>query len=97
MNLTFTTFQSFEKTGYTQDLMKLEQGVIGHFQKYHYTLCLSSKILHKHCFHFLLGLTQKKLSEEETKGIIMVFLKVVYDLELLAGFPSALENFFFFA
>ena len=27
----------------------------GHFQKYHNTLCLSSKILHKHCFYFLLG------------------------------------------
>ena len=31
--------------------------LIGHFQKYHNTLCLSSKILHKHCFYFLLGLT----------------------------------------
>ena len=30
---------------------------IGHFQKYHNTLCLPSKILHKHCFHFPLGLT----------------------------------------
>ena len=30
---------------------------IGHFQQYHNTLCLSSKILHKHCFYFLLGLT----------------------------------------
>ena len=32
--------------------------VIGHFQKYHNTLCLSFKILHKHCFlffFFLLG------------------------------------------
>ena len=29
---------------------------IGHFQKYHNTLCLSSQILHRHCFHFLLGL-----------------------------------------
>ena len=32
-------------------------GRIGHFGKYHNTLCLSPKILHKHCFQFLLGLT----------------------------------------
>ena len=31
--------------------------VIGHFAKYHDTLCLSPQILHKHCFQFLLGLT----------------------------------------
>ena len=31
--------------------------IIGHFQKYHNTLCLPSKILHKHCFHFPLGPT----------------------------------------
>ena len=31
--------------------------VIGHFGKYHNTLCLSPQILHKHCFQFLLGLT----------------------------------------
>ena len=30
---------------------------MGHFQKYQNTLCLPSKILHKRCFHFLLGLT----------------------------------------
>ena len=30
---------------------------IGHFGKYHSTLCLSPQILHKHCFQFLLGLT----------------------------------------
>mgnify|MGYP006896107376 CR=1 FL=1 len=29
---------------------------IGLFQKYHNTLCLSSKILHKHCFYFPLRL-----------------------------------------
>ena len=28
---------------------------IGHFGKYHNTLCLSPQILHKHCFCFLLG------------------------------------------
>ena len=30
---------------------------IGHFGKYHNTLCLSPQILHKHCFQFLSGLT----------------------------------------
>ena len=30
---------------------------MGHFQKYHNSLCLSSKILHKHCFYFPQGLT----------------------------------------
>ena len=30
---------------------------IGHFGKYHNTLCLSPQILHKHCVTFLLGLT----------------------------------------
>ena len=33
------------------------QSRIGHFQKYHNTLCLSSKIYHKHCLESLLGLT----------------------------------------
>ena len=28
---------------------------VGHFWKYHNTLCLSPQILHKHCFCFLLG------------------------------------------
>ena len=38
----------------------MQQGqdeLIGHFGKYHNTLCLSPQILHKHCFQFLLGLT----------------------------------------
>ena len=30
---------------------------IGHFGKYHNTLCLCPQILHKHCFQFLLGIT----------------------------------------
>ena len=35
---------------------------IGHFGRYHNTLCLSPQILHKHCFCFLLGpLSQEKL------------------------------------
>ena len=29
----------------------------GYSQKFHDTQCLSSKILHKHCFHFPLGIT----------------------------------------
>ena len=29
----------------------------GFFQKYHNTFCCPPKILHKHCFQFLLGLT----------------------------------------
>ena len=35
----------------------VEKTGIGHFEKYHDTLCLSPHILHKHCFQFLLGLT----------------------------------------
>ena len=42
---------------YVLDMYITVSCAIGHFQKYHNTLCLSSKILHKHCFHFLLGLT----------------------------------------
>ena len=38
---------------------------IGDFQKYHNTLCLSPKILHKHCFYFLLGL---KMVSRENKN-----------------------------
>ena len=30
---------------------------IGHFGKYHNTLCLSPQILHEYCFQFLLELT----------------------------------------
>ena len=38
---------------------------IGHFGKYHNTLCLSPHILHKHCFQFLLGL---KMAPGENKN-----------------------------
>ena len=31
--------------------------LIAHLGKYHNTLCLSAKILHKHCFQFLYGRT----------------------------------------
>ena len=30
--------------------------LMGHFGKYHNTLCLYRQMLHKHCFQFLLGL-----------------------------------------
>ena len=52
---------------------------IGHFQKYDNTLCLFSKILQKHCSHFLLGpiKSQEKMETMfmqnfggETKSII---------------------------
>ena len=43
---------------------------IGHFQKYHNTLCLSSKILHiKHCSYFLFSLDCK--SQEKIKTMLM--------------------------
>ena len=34
-----------------------KSALIGHFGKYHNTLCLSPQILHKHCLQVLLGLT----------------------------------------
>ena len=34
-----------------------QRSSIGHFGKYHNTLCLSPQILHTLCFQFLLGLT----------------------------------------
>ena len=37
---------------------------IGHFGKYHNTLCLSLQILHKHCFQFLMGLTMVPREEK---------------------------------
>ena len=43
---------------------------IGHSQKYHNTICLSSKILHiKHCSYFLLRLDCK--SQEKIKTMLM--------------------------
>ena len=39
------------------NLNNTDQLAIGHFQKYCNTLCFPSKIAHKHCFQFLLGLT----------------------------------------
>ena len=38
---------------------------IGHFGKYHNTLCLSLQILYKDCFQFLLGL---KMAPRENKN-----------------------------
>ena len=42
--------------------------VIGHFGKYHNTLCLSPQTLHEHCFQFLFGLT---MSQEKIKTMLM--------------------------
>ena len=69
----------------------MQQGqdeLIGHFGKYHNTLCLSPQILHKHCFQFLLGLTvvprenknnaYAKLGGRRKKSI-MVFSELAYD------------------
>ena len=63
------------------------QSKIGHFQKYHNTLCLSSRILHNYCFYVSLGIIvsprrkQKqclcKILDGQTKSV-MVFLKVDY-------------------
>ena len=59
---------------------------IGHFRKYHNTLCLFPQILHKHCFCFLFGSlnSQEKLETMlmqnlggQTKSI-MAFSKVAY-------------------
>ena len=33
----------------------MKSNITRHFQKYHNTLCLPSKRLHKYCFYFLLG------------------------------------------
>ena len=38
---------------------------IDHFGNYHNTLCLSPKILHKHCFQFQI---KKKLSENKNNA-----------------------------
>ena len=56
--------------------------VIGHFRKYHNSLCLSPQILHKHCFLFVLGLTVVPVRlmqnlEWQTKSI-MVLSQVAY-------------------
>ena len=40
---------------------------IGHFQKYHNTLCVPSKILHKYCFQFLFDL---QWSQEKMKTML---------------------------
>ena len=54
------------------------------FQKYHNTLCCPFKILHKHCFQFLLGLTitPREIANNayakfwrDDKGTIIVFFK----------------------
>ena len=61
------------------------------FQKYHNTLCCPFKILHKHCFQFLLGLTitPREIANNayakfwrDDKGTIIVFLKKAYCIQL---------------
>ena len=48
-----------------QNVMHYCKKNIGHFEKYHNTLCLSPQILHKHCLQFLLGL---KMVPRENKN-----------------------------
>ena len=45
---------------YTSCFFSRTANTIGHFGKYHNTLCLSPQILHKHCFQFLLGITMAR-------------------------------------
>ena len=60
--------------------------ILGHFGKYHNTLCLSPQMFHKHCFQFLLGLTMVPRENKNnahakfggTKKNIMVFSEVAY-------------------
>ena len=75
--------------------MQCPQGhlkTIGHFGKYHNTLCLSPQILHKHCFQFLLGLTTVPRENNNAyakfggqKKSIMVFSEVAYSLRKIWG------------
>ena len=59
---------------------------IGHFGKYHNTLCFSPKILHKHCFQFLLGLAMVPRENKNNAYVkfggqekcIMVFSEMAY-------------------
>ena len=63
--------------------IKWQERSIGHFGKYHNTLCLSPHILHKLCFQFLLGLTNgpkrihkqclSKIWRASTKSIMVFF------------------------
>ena len=61
------------------------------FQKYHSTLCCPSKVLHKHCFQFLFGLTITPREIEnnayakfwrDNKGTTFVFLKKANCIQL---------------
>ena len=62
---------------------------IGHFQKYHNTLCFPSKILHKHCFHFLLGLAM--VPRENKNNAYEKFWRT--NKEYYGIFESGLRNF----
>jgi len=46
--------------------------VIGHFGKYHNTLCLSRQILHKYCFCFRLGPLQVAYYSALSKAWLLV-------------------------
>ena len=59
-NYHFKVLLPFGRYVKTMDLGAIARGTsgpIGHFAKYHNTPCLYPKILHKHCFQFLLGFT----------------------------------------
>ena len=55
---------------------------IGHFAKYHNTICLSFQILHKHCYHFLLAVAifPREIENSAYANVksIKVFFKVGY-------------------
>ena len=62
---------------------------IGHFGKYHNTLCLSPQILLKHCYQFLLGLTT--VPRENKSNAFAKFGGT--DKEYYGIFPSGLYGF----
>ena len=79
---------------------------IGHSGKYHNTLCLSPKILHKHCFQFLSGFTMvprenKNNAYAKFGGTNKEYYGIFRNGQLLCYYPgqrvyffSSLEDFF---
>ena len=64
---------------------------IGHSQKYHNTICLSSKILHiKHCSYFLLRLDCK--SQEKIKTMLRGQTKSIMVLITFRKWPILLRE-----
>ena len=53
----FLEFYCFERQKPLRGEKTKREMTTGLFQKYYNTLCCPSKILHKHCYQFLLGLT----------------------------------------